>query len=481
MLKNFFKNNRVFSVFLLSWTLFFIIIRTLQHYSFGTNACDLSIFDYGIYYTLKGKIMFEPFHGYWGSHFAIHFTPIIFFIVPFYLFLKAPLFLLYLQVLAIALSAIPLYLITKHEFNNKFIASSVSIIYLLYRFVLNGLMYDFHVEMFFPLFFFSAYYFLIIKKNIRLFFVFFALSLFIKEDIAIYLFFFGLFLIFKGKKYRKIGLIVSLCSILYFIISVMVIIPYFRNSLGFGAAPVYTGLWDKFGTTPFQIIKNIVSSPTLIFKNIAWGKMIGNFSNLFLPLGLIPCFSSFALLIIPPVFVLITSNNPLMSGFALYYSITIIPFLFLSFILGLKNFGEFFLKKSKTQFNRNFRIIVIILILVNLSNTKWNVLRPSNYYLIKYYKTMKKVINSIPANSSIASLSSIIPHIPKRRNMHMLPEIGNADYILIHMKVNRWPLNENQMNSLIKKLFKSNVYLCIYNGNNILLFKKRNLLTVLDK
>jgi hypothetical protein len=84
VIKVFFIQNRFFLIFVFFWMISFSFLRTVQHYSFETNAFDLSIFDYAMYYTSKGELMPEPFHRYWGSHFAIHFTPILFFMVPFY-------------------------------------------------------------------------------------------------------------------------------------------------------------------------------------------------------------------------------------------------------------------------------------------------------------------------------------------------------------------------------------------------------------
>jgi len=114
-IKFFIVENKFFLTFLIFWIILFSGLRTAQHFSFGTNACDLSLFDYGIYNTLKGNLMSDPFHQFglgrwirdgeelkfqpvksrrWESHFTVHLTPIIFLLVPFYLFFDGPLFLL---------------------------------------------------------------------------------------------------------------------------------------------------------------------------------------------------------------------------------------------------------------------------------------------------------------------------------------------------------------------------------------------------
>ena len=57
----FYRENRIFYGLLTAWLLFFFLLRMLQHFSFATNALDLSLFDYAISSTLKGQALAEPF------------------------------------------------------------------------------------------------------------------------------------------------------------------------------------------------------------------------------------------------------------------------------------------------------------------------------------------------------------------------------------------------------------------------------------
>lgn len=470
-IKRFYLQNRLFLILLLLWMIVFSGLRTVQHFSFRTNTYDLSMFDYMMYYTLKGELMAEPFHGYWGSHFAIHFTPILFFIVPLYLIFKGPLFLVYLQVLTCGLSAFVLYLIAKKEFTKKYVALLISVTYLLYRPFLNGLMYDFHPEMFFPLFVFLGYYFLAYRKNYALYFLSITLALLIKENMAIYIFFFGLFLFFKFKKERRIGLITAAYSLFYFIMALEIIIPYFRHQLGLKGRFEFLVLWYDSGDSVYEVMKNLIISPHTIFQSMPWATVIPKFFNLVASLLFIPFFSLFILLIIPPVFVLATSKSPVMYGFGLHYVAGILPFLFLALVYGLKNI-EKLLSKSK-KMAKIFIFLLALLLIINVFNTKWNLLRLSRYSAVKDYKIVKEcVVDIIPRDASVAALSSLIPHIPKRKNIHMLPETGEAEYILIHSGINLWPYEKEEFLNFLKRLEDEKKYICIYQKGEIKLFKK---------
>ncbi len=470
-LSRFCRDNRLFLIFLLCWTVVFFGLRTVQHFSFQTNSYDLSIYDYMMSYTLEGEFMPEPFHGYWGSHFAIHFTPFLFLLVPFYLLFDGPLFLLYLQVLAGAFSAFVLYIIAKNIFSDKHIPALVGITFLLYRPFLDALMYDFHPEIIFPLFLFSSYYFIAIKKRIFPYFVFIFLALFIKEDIPILIFFFGIFLFFKLKKDKKIGLITSGIALIYFISVLEFVIPYFRNQVGIGRKFEFYGLWGNPGDNLFEVAKNLVLDAPSILGSLPLGEIGTGLFNIFAALLFIPLFTPFILLAVPPIGILASSQSPVMHGFGLHYFANILPFLFLAFIYGLKN-----VEGRLTRWKRPKKILTylcVIICLINLANTKWELLKFSRYSALKDYKTVHRVIASIPRDASVASLSAIIPHIPKRKNIVMLPEIKNAEYILVHSGLNLWPFSREEFSRFLEKLEFDESYVCILDDNKIQLFQKK--------
>ena len=468
----FFRDNRPLLVFLFCWIVLFSGLRTLQHYSFGTNTYDLSIYDYMMSYTLKGEFMPEPFHGYWGSHFVMHSTPFLFLLVPLYLLFEGPQFLLYIQVLAGALSALVLYIIAKNIFPDKRVPTLIAITFLLYRPFLNALMFDFHPEIFFPLFLFLGYYFIAIKKRLFLYFFFIVLALFLKEDIPILIFFFGIFLFFRLKTHKKIGLITSGISLAYFLVVLEVVIPHFRNQMGVGRKFEYYGLWGDLGDNIFAVAKNLFLKAPSILAELPWGEIGSSLFNVFAALLFIPVFTPFILLAVPPIGILASSQSPVMHGFGLHYFANILPFLFLAFVYGLKNAESWFKRWKKPT--KILVYLCAVICLINLVNTKWELLKFSRYAGLKDYKAVKRVIAAIPEDASVASLSSIIPHIPKRKNISMLPRTNGAEYILVHTGLNLWPFSDEEFVRFLNTLESDENYVCIAKTDRIRLFRKKS-------
>lgn len=418
----------------------------------------------------NGELGFKPIKAKrWGTHFGVHFTPIIFFFIPVYLIFDGPLFLLYLQVIFVGLSAIPLYYIAKNIFKEKITPFIIVIVYLFFRQLLLGLMHDIHMEMYFPLFLFSSYYFIAIKKRPFLFFSFITLALFIKEDIAMYIFFFGIFLFFKLKE-KKYGFVTSIYSLLFFVLAMGIIIPFFRSQVGAEGSYVY----DHFGGNIIQIIENILVHPGVLFESVNMEFFLTKFSNIILPLLLLPFFSIYTILAFPPLFVAIMSKNPQHYSFGIHYSATLLPFIFLSLTYGLKNVKDFFQKIKMGKFIKLFLVILILLLFINLANSNfWRIVKPSKYKALKDYKHVAKIIDQIPRKASVAALSSLIPHIPKRKNIYMLPETGEAEFILVHSGINLWPYKEEEFLNFLNRIENEKRYSRIYQHGDIKLFKKR--------
>ena len=488
------KRSRLFLVFLGLWMIGFCGLKTLQHLSFGTNACDLSIVDYGFYSTLKGEVMADPFHQYafgrwvsdkgmlsyapgrvkgWESHFAVHFTPILFLFIPIYIIFPGPLVLLYIEVVAIGLSALFLYLIAQSAFKDQFFPALVAIIYLFFRQQLIGLMHDFHTELLFPVFLLGAYYFLAVRKRPFLFLLFLSLALLVKEDIGIYLFFFGIFAAFKLKE-RRLGLLTSAAALGYVLLALTLIIPFFRHQSGASGFYLYGSIYGQEGGSLFQIMANILAHPALLFQGIDFGSFLRILAwNILLPLLFVPLLSWFGLLLIPPLAVMLFSKIPQMYTFGIHYSMIFLPFLFLALIYGMKNLREVWDRRFQGERRGGVIVLSLALLLGNLANSNfWRTIQPSRYRALSSYSDAKQLMAMIPPEASVAAQSALIPHLPKRKAIDMLPAFNKDEYILVHGGVNLWPYKREEFENFLRSIERSQAYDLIGQRGEVRLYKR---------
>lgn len=119
------------------------------------------------------------------SHFAVHVSPIYYLMLPFYCLFPDPATLQILQVLVIASSVIPMWMIAKHHGLGGFTRLLLCGLMLLIPTSAGGVYYDLHENCFLlPLILWLMY--AIDRKHILLSILFAALTLCVKEDAAVY-------------------------------------------------------------------------------------------------------------------------------------------------------------------------------------------------------------------------------------------------------------------------------------------------------
>jgi uncharacterized membrane protein len=190
------------------YTVIFSCFTILRYMNFHAYAWDLGIFNQSFWTTThNGKLFVSTVEQFLtqpgplqGSFFGTHFSPILFVLVPFYSVFSFPQTLLISQALVLALGAVPLYFFAKNALNNKVIAVVFSIAYLFYPLLQGVNWFDFHVQVFLPLFFFSTMYFLVKEKWLP-YFVFIFLSLTVAENVPITVVFIGLYCFWRFRKH----------------------------------------------------------------------------------------------------------------------------------------------------------------------------------------------------------------------------------------------------------------------------------------
>ena len=122
--------------------------------TFFTNAWDIGIFQQAIWTTgADGRLFYYTAELPWnssGSLLGVHWSPILFLIVPFYAALPGPLTLIVIQATVVGASAFPLFSLVRRR-TNETVALTLAVLYLLSPPIVGGLLYDFHVESFIPL------------------------------------------------------------------------------------------------------------------------------------------------------------------------------------------------------------------------------------------------------------------------------------------------------------------------------------------
>ena len=258
-------------------------------------------FDMGIFTQMYDN-MVDPAHGFQpittcerGSsltHFAVHFSPILYLLMPFCLIFEPTGVLVVAQIVLVLSGVFPIFLICREVKLSNIKTTIMSLLYLLFPVMSSGSFYDFHENAFLAPLILWTLYFSHKKKwyNTLLMFIFALLVLMVKEDAAIYVAFISLYVMFGQKKYIR-GASLFVMTVAYFFFAIAMI-SHFQQDMLFGAegnmlSSRYANIIGEEAGF-LSLVKVLILNPALYaVESLTADKLIYAL-NMLLPLAFLP-------------------------------------------------------------------------------------------------------------------------------------------------------------------------------------------------
>lgn len=238
-----------------------------RYQTYHADAFDLGNMNQAVWNTLHG----HPFRftnrglDWFGPpiRLGIHVEPILLLLAPLYLLHDGPETLIVVQNVALALGAIPLFLLSLRRLPTlPLLGVAFAASYLLAPEFLSAALWDFHsVALATPLL--TLALLALDADHDRIFAVAAVLAALTKEDVALSLALLGL-LIIVWRRRPVFGLIVMLLSIAYAAFCFGVVLPHFNGGISGGNNFWYRYSW--LGGSAGAAIKNILANPLLPFS-----------------------------------------------------------------------------------------------------------------------------------------------------------------------------------------------------------------------
>ncbi|MCL1859383.1 MAG: DUF2079 domain-containing protein [Oscillospiraceae bacterium] len=361
------------------------------------------------------------------SHFAVHFSPFYYLLLPFYMIFRSPESLLVMQSAAVALGAFPLALIAKKFKLNNINILLIIIAYLFYPALNGGLFFDFHENKFLTVLILWLMYFIISDKHENykkyiLIYIFAALILTVKEDSFLYVFCIALYMISLKKDGRFVkrniitGVILAGSSIIYFMFS-----TFYLRAFGLGVMTYRYYLFLRMSEDGFlAMILNVVKNPALLLASLlSVPEKLDFIFYMFIPLCFLPFVSkklNFVFLIIPMIIMNLATDYIYQYDVNFQYTYGVTALLF---FLALKN-----LSKINIDFKHITKICVAMACFSVILFTSKNFNRI--YYYNNIYFTRQEefieaddLLKQIPMDASVSANTFLVPHLIKRENVYM--------------------------------------------------------------
>lgn len=454
----------------------FSTMGILQYRAGNITYTDTATFEEMLWRTLHGEFLmcsgFE--HNFLGEHVQV----IHLLLLPIYIIYPSLQTLMAAQSVALALGALPVYALSVHVLKSRWLGCALAVSYLLYT-PMQMVNLEAAPNTFRPIAFsipllLAAFYYLV-RGRLVAFSIFAVLVLLCKEEFGLILFMLGLYTAVVLRR-RRFGLAWSAIGLAWFLLSLMVIIPYFRG----GPSHSIT-YYSELGATPGEIAWHIVAHPIRTLQIALAPEKLGFFLVMFLPVGFLCVLSPLTLAVALPAFavcLLSTRYATYMPWF--HYHAPIVPFVLAATIFGIRNLARWAGRADAARAGR--RVAGIAGALVVVCGLLTNVIYSKSPVSVRFYdpkaeyayygrlyvvtpsaREIPNIVQSVPREMRVSASIFLATYFTHHARVYNFPQgvfeegAPPADYIVVNLK-ERWFGDSPAQKETLEKLDTSAEY-----------------------
>lgn len=416
--------NAVVLIIFIAVSSFTAYACVMRYLSYRSSNFDMGIFAQMFeYMSTTGKAETTSERNKLMSHFGVHFSPVLYSLLPFYMIFRTPAFLTAAQPFIVLSAVFPFMLILRKREKDETAVLLYCIVFLLFPAFVSPCYYDFHENIFFTPFLLWLLYF--IERGGKSGVIIFTLLIFcVKEEVGLYTASIALYMIFGLKKSRA-GIFMLAASLLHFFFTASLITSIGGQTLS--GEHYGNMISDKGGI--LSMIKTVILSPAYTVSQMLDADKTAYIFYMFLPTLFLPFktkkYSLFFLLI--PLFMmnLVTSYC---YQFDIHYQYGLASGALIMYMSAVNCENE-----RHTANKGVICLAVCVLLCASITLPKAAVNINSYVQNAEDIRCSDEVIGGIPENASVTASSFLIPKLYKIKELYMLEKntVADTDYVLI--------------------------------------------------
>ena len=447
-------------------------------HAFGYVGQDIAYFTQCLYTTLHGHLFYSNMYHdlLYGkpvtSDLAGHNQLVLFVFLPFYLLHKSASTLLIVRNIFVVLCAWPVYLIARRVLS-PWLAAVAAIAFLLVPAVLYQNFYDFAPLSLAALpLLFALYFFL--ERSFKPYLIALLCAQLVREDLVFAVFGLGLLALWQRRSLRWVAIPCAF-ALLWAFFSWKILFPYFLQ----GATPAVASCFSYLGSTPGEMLRNIVHHPGLLLthKNVLYTKqMVDSFG------GVLFLMNPAWLISVPYVAINILGEGGGCNTAMVYRHYSLIPtvFLFAGVLLALEKVGSFARRRGERPETLQAAVVLFVL-MAALSSTVFVTGQQQfdDLQTRSWHHEAIQVAAMLPADASVAVPRYMLPSVANRESLYQSLRLleyhhPDASYIVIDKDWQRMAATEQwreNYTGLRQLLENSSQYKVIYDSANYTIYK----------
>lgn len=411
-------------------------------FSFSMAGYDLTNMSQAAWNTAHGKPLVFTYAYPITHRLGVHIEPIFFLIAPLYRIFPRSETLLWIQVVVVALGALPAYWLARAHLQSTIAGGVFALAYLFFPALQSGVLYEFHSSVLTAAFWLFALYFLDQDRN-GPFVVFSLLALSTKEEMGLVLALVGAYAILR-KRLWKIGLGFLFLGLSWFFVGVFMVQPLF-SPIG---ENVQFSRYAWLGSTPLEMITTFLTNLGKIWPESWEYAHAGDYLvRLLAPVGFTALLDPLTVVLAAPSLVvnLLSTRLTQTRVEEFHYTAPIVPFVVAAAVYGVERlarwlragFGRWYFSSDELLYQRLALTLSLIVLAFSCTYQYYRGFSPlsrafSLPQVTAHHERLQSLMQLVPTDASVLVQPNIAPFFSARSELYGLPtHINRVDYVFV--------------------------------------------------
>lgn len=405
-------------------------LSILRHRAFETGRFDLGNMVQAVWATAHGHpLQVTDLHGDQFTRLGAHVDPILVLFAPLWWLWPSPDMLLAVQALAVALGAVPVFLLARKHLGSERAGVGFALVYLLLPATQWLTLNEFHPVAFACPLLLAAFWFLD-EDRLAAFAGTALLAATAKEEIPLVVAGFGLWYAVAHRR-RLVGAATAVAGLAWTALAVTVVIPHFND----GASSSFYSRYDEVGGSPGGILRRALHDPGSLLSTVFDHSGSHYLLQLLAPLaGLFVLAPLAAVAALPELALNLLSATGPQRSIHFHYTAGEIPPLVVASVLGAGRI-------ARRRPGSAVPIATLAVIVALAANYRlgaiplWSALPGGEDYqahaasVTRHDRIAARALRMIPGDAAVAATNTLGGHLSERRRILSFPFLEDADWI----------------------------------------------------
>ena len=405
-------------------------LAAIRHDAYWSGRFDLGNLTQAVWSTAHGHFLeMTDLQGHQISRLGAHFDPIVVGLVPLWRVWPSPTMLLVVQAVAVALGALPVFLLARKHLGSEWAGLAFALVYLLYAPTEWLVVDDFHpVALATPLL--LAGFWFLDEDRLVAFAAVAGLACLTKEHIGFAVAAMGLW--YAVTRRRRVGLLVAVAGIAVSLVAIAVVVPHYAPG---GGSP-FQSRYDAVGGSPAGIVKTALTDPATTLAAVTETRDLGYLFHLLLPLAFLSLLApAVALTAAPEIVLNVLSDVRTQTSVHFHYTAAAVPGLVVAAI-----FGTARLRRRERQVVPLLRGLVAAGLIATIAYGPvplWKhvpfgqSVGSSQYRVTARNHAADAAVALVPGGAAVSATNTMGAHLSARRHVYSFPRLNGARWIVV--------------------------------------------------